>query len=107
MIAMDSQSSTTSEVPDEIICYQDEQFVDEITSVNDLYFANQDQIAPLSSEDENTSDHDRSDVDDQNDDNDDQSGDIPVEPKGIDLRETNFMESLNRHSNCWLPIAKC
>ena len=37
MIAMDSQSSNASEVPDEIICYQDEQFVDEKTSVNDLY----------------------------------------------------------------------
>ena len=93
---MDSQSSNASEVPDEIICYQDEKFVDEITSVNDLYFANQDQVAPLSSDDENTSDHNRSDVDDKNEDNDDYSGDIPVEPRGIDLRETNFVDECRR-----------
>ena len=44
---MDSQSSNASKVPDEITCYQDEQFVEEITSVNNLYFANQNQFAPL------------------------------------------------------------
>ena len=40
-VNMDSQSSNASEVPYEITCNQDEQFVEEITSVNDLYFANQ------------------------------------------------------------------
>ena len=40
-VNMDSQSSNASEVPDEITCNQDEQFVEEITSVNDIYFANQ------------------------------------------------------------------
>ena len=38
---MDSQSCNASEVPYEITCNQVEQFVEEITSVNDLYFANQ------------------------------------------------------------------
>ena len=55
-----------------------------------------DQVAPLSSDDENTSDHDRSDVDDKNEDNDDYSGDIPIEPRGIDLRETNFVDEFRR-----------
>ena len=40
-VNMDSQSSNASEVPDEMTCNQDEQFVEEITSVNALYFANQ------------------------------------------------------------------
>ena len=48
-----------------------------------MYFANQDQVAPLlSSDDANISDHDRSDVDDQNNDNDDRSDDVPVEQRG-------------------------
>ena len=37
---MDNQSSNASKVPDEITCNQYEQFGEEITSVNDLYFAN-------------------------------------------------------------------
>ena len=40
-VNMDSQSSNASEVPYEITCNQDEQLLEEITSVNDLYFANQ------------------------------------------------------------------
>ena len=57
-VNMDSQSSNAIEVPDEITCYQDEQFVDEITSVNDLYFANQNLLSPLLTSPDDDSDRD-------------------------------------------------
>ncbi|XP_062591990.1 uncharacterized protein LOC134253485 [Saccostrea cucullata] len=44
-----SQSNTVSEVPDEIIFHQDEHFIEEITTLNGLYFGNQSEFVPLSS----------------------------------------------------------
>ena len=64
----------------------------EITLVKDLYFANQDQVGPLSSDDENTSDQDRSDQNDVMM----TSADILVEPRGIYLRKTNVVDEFRR-----------
>ena len=74
---MDSQSSNASEVPDEITCYQDEQFVEEITSVNDIYFANKNQFAPLLTSPND--DSDRDEISDGHDDSTDTGCDIPLE----------------------------
>ena len=55
-----SQSSTSSEVPEEKVCYQDSHFIIELSHVNDLYFANETpaQFVPLSD-----SEHDEEEID--------------------------------------------
>ena len=57
-----SQSSTSSEVPEEIVCDQDSHFIIELSHVNDLYFANETpaQFVPLSD-----SEHDEEEIDER------------------------------------------
>ena len=93
---MERQSSNASEVPDEITCNQDQQFVEEFTSVNDHYFAmpNQ-QFGPLltSSED---------DSDETSDGHDDCTGtvcDIPLEHRSVNVDENDFVEGF-RNKTC-------
>ena len=82
---MDSQSVNASEVPDEITCkiYQDEQFVEEIISVNDLYFANKNQFVPLLTSPDD--DSDRDEISDGHDDCTDTSCDIHLEHRSVDV----------------------
>lgn len=54
--------SQSSRVFDEIICHQDEPFIDEITSLNDLYFGNHTECVPLSSSEDEEEDSETTDI---------------------------------------------
>lgn len=54
--------SQSSRVFDEIICHQDEPFIDEITSLNDLYFGNHTEFVPLSSSEDEEEDSETTDI---------------------------------------------
>ena len=85
---MDSQSSNASEVPDEMTCNQDQQFVEEITSVNDATPNQQFGLLLTSSEDGS---------DETSDGHDDCTGavcDIPLEHTSMDVDENDFVEGL-------------
>ena len=85
---MERQSSNASEVPDEMTCNQNEQFVEEITSVNQ-------QFGPLLTSSDDGSDE-------TSDGHDDCTGavcDIPLEHRSVNVDGIDFVEGF-RNKTC-------